>query len=41
MGVMLSAAGSLGWARDTLAPGIEFDALLAERRSAGRRASRA
>ena len=30
MGVMLSAAGSLGWARDTLAPGSEFEALLAD-----------
>jgi xylulokinase len=29
MGVMLSAAGSLRWYRDTLAPGIGFDALLA------------
>ena len=29
MGVMLSAAGSLGWARDTLAPGLPFDELLA------------
>jgi xylulokinase len=29
MGVMLSAAGSLRWYRDTLAPGVEFDALLA------------
>ncbi len=29
MGVMLSAAGSLGWARDTLAPGTSFDELLA------------
>ena len=29
MGVMLSAAGSLGWARDTLAPGTAFDELLA------------
>jgi xylulokinase len=29
MGVMLSAAGSLRWYRDTLAPGIDFDALLA------------
>lgn len=28
MGVMLSAAGSLAWARDTLAPGLPFDALL-------------
>jgi xylulokinase len=30
MGVMLSAAGSLQWYRDTLAPGESFDALLAE-----------
>lgn len=29
MGVMLSAAGSLQWYRDTLAPGEKFDALLA------------
>jgi xylulokinase len=29
MGVMLSAAGSLRWYRDTLAPGQDFDALLA------------
>jgi len=29
MGVMLSAAGSLRWYRDTLAPGVDFDALLA------------
>ena len=29
MGVMLSAAGSLRWYRDTLAPGIDFDSLLA------------
>jgi xylulokinase len=28
MGVMLSAAGSLRWYRDTLAPDIDFDALL-------------
>lgn len=28
MGVMLSAAGSLQWYRDTLASGVEFDALL-------------
>jgi xylulokinase len=28
MGVMLSAAGSLQWYRDTLAPGIAFDELL-------------
>ena len=26
MGVMLSAAGSLQWARDTFAPGVPFDA---------------
>lgn len=30
MGVMLSAAGSLQWYRDALAPGISFDDLLAE-----------
>lgn len=30
MGVMLSAAGSLQWYRDTLAPDIAFDDLLAE-----------
>ncbi|GAB4463082.1 MAG: xylulokinase [Anaerolineae bacterium] len=29
MGVMLSAAGSLRWYRDTLAPGLDFDSLLA------------
>ena len=29
MGVMLSAAGSLRWYRDTLAPGVGFDKLLA------------
>lgn len=29
MGVMLSAAGSLRWHRDTLAPGEDFDTLLA------------
>jgi xylulokinase len=29
MGVMLSAAGSLRWYRDTLAPGVDFEALLA------------
>jgi len=29
MGVMLSAAGSLRWYRDTFAPGIDFDDLLA------------
>lgn len=28
MGVMLSAAGSLRWYRDTLAPGVDFDTLL-------------
>lgn len=28
MGVMLSAAGSLRWYRDTLAPGVSFDTLL-------------
>lgn len=30
MGVMLSAAGSLRWYRDTLAPGVDFGALAAE-----------
>ncbi len=30
MGVMLSAAGSLQWHRDTLAPGVSFDALVDE-----------
>lgn len=30
MGVMLSAAGSLQWYRDTLAPGMDFDTLLEE-----------
>jgi xylulokinase len=30
MGVMLSAAGSLQWLHDTLAPGMSFDDLLAE-----------
>lgn len=30
MGVMLSAAGSLQWYRDTLAPGTDFDALVEE-----------
>ncbi len=30
MGVMLSAAGSLQWYRDTLAPGFSFDELLKE-----------
>jgi xylulokinase len=30
MGVMLSAAGSLQWFRDTLAPGMSFDDLLKE-----------
>ena len=30
MGVMLSAAGSLTWHRDTLAPGVSFDALVDE-----------
>jgi xylulokinase len=30
MGVMLSAAGSLQWYRDTLAPGLSFDDLLRE-----------
>ncbi len=30
MGVMLSAAGSLQWYRDTLAPGVSFDELVRE-----------
>jgi len=30
MGVMLSAAGSLRWYRDTLAPGMDYDSLLNE-----------
>lgn len=30
MGVMLSAAGSLQWHRDSLAPGLSFDDLIAE-----------
>ena len=30
MGVMLSAAGSLQWLRDTIAPGVPFDVLVAE-----------
>ena len=30
MGVMLSAAGSLRWYRDTVAPGVEFGSLVAE-----------
>jgi xylulokinase len=30
MGVMLSAAGSLQWLRDAVAPGMSFDALVAE-----------
>ena len=30
MGVMLSAAGSLQWYKDTFAPALDFDALLAE-----------
>lgn len=33
MGVMLSAAGSLQWHRDTLAPDMSFDALLQEAES--------
>lgn len=33
MGVMLSAAGSLQWYRDTLAPGESFDALLEQAES--------
>jgi xylulokinase len=34
MGVMLSAAGSLQWYRDTIMPGIDFDTLLKEAESA-------
>ena len=34
MGVMLSAAGSLQWARDTFAPGVAFDVLMAEAEAA-------
>lgn len=34
MGVMLSAAGSFQWLRDTLAPGESFEALVAEAASA-------
>src|SRR3954469_11243431 len=34
MGVMLSAAGSLQWARDTFAPGVPFDQLVAEAEAA-------
>lgn len=34
MGVMLSAAGSLQWYRDTLAPNMSFDDLVAEAESA-------
>lgn len=34
MGVMLSAAGSLQWYRDKLAPKMDFDALLEEAKSA-------
>lgn len=30
MGVMLSAAGSLQWYRDTLAPGVDFELLVSE-----------
>jgi xylulokinase len=33
MGVMLSAAGSLQWYRDTIAPGMSFDDLLVEAES--------
>ena len=33
MGVMLSAAGSLQWYRDTLAPGMDFDSLVEEARN--------
>ncbi len=34
MGVMLSAAGSLQWARDTFAPGVSFEQLMAEAEAA-------
>jgi xylulokinase len=34
MGVMLSAAGSLQWARDTFAPDVPFEQLMAEAESA-------
>ena len=34
MGVMLSAAGSLQWARDTFAPGVSFERLMAEAEAA-------
>src|SRR3954467_4955300 len=34
MGVMLSAAGSLQWARDTFAPGVPFGELMAEAEAA-------
>jgi xylulokinase len=34
MGVMLSAAGSLQWYRDTIMPGMDFDTLLKEAESA-------
>ena len=34
MGVMLSAAGSLQWARDTFAPGVPFEQLMAEAEAA-------
>jgi xylulokinase len=34
MGVMLSAAGSLRWYRDVLAPGVEFSALVDEAKEA-------
>jgi xylulokinase len=34
MGVMLSAAGSLQWYRDTLAPGMDFNTLVEEARQA-------
>ena len=36
MGVMLSAAGSLQWYKDTVAPDLDFDSLLAEAASARR-----
>ncbi len=41
MGVMLSAAGSLQWFRDRLAPATAFGELVAEADAVGRRAPRA
>ena len=37
MGVMLSAAGSLRWFRDTLAPGVDFADLVAKSSNSGGR----